>query len=321
MLLKRGISATIEEWLLSAEYVLAGGNQQVVLCERGIRTFESYTRNTLDISAIPVVKKLSHLPIVVDPSHGTGRRDGRPVAPAAVKQDFPTVREWARGDRGAVRREPRPRGGRRAAARPAALGAMLELDPDAVTPSVELLEQVLSLKGGLSEDHLGRLRRIVAASSTSSSRSSPSHAARADRRALARAPDAPPGRPAPPARTVAANLAVRRRGRRRVHDRPRAPVFKHAAAGALDWRVVLVVDVSGSMEAVGHLQRDDGRDPRGLPWIRSTSSPSPPRSSTCRDHVGDPLGLLLEVSVGGGTHIAKGLRYARELSRSRRGRS
>jgi 3-deoxy-7-phosphoheptulonate synthase len=75
VLLKRGISATIEEWLLSAEYVLAGGNTAVILCERGIRTFESYTRNTLDISAIPVVKKLSHLPVFVDPSHGTGRRD------------------------------------------------------------------------------------------------------------------------------------------------------------------------------------------------------------------------------------------------------
>jgi 3-deoxy-7-phosphoheptulonate synthase len=75
VLLKRGISATIEEWLLSAEYVLAGGNKNVMLCERGIRTFESYTRNTLDISAIPVVQKLSHLPIIVDPSHGTGRRD------------------------------------------------------------------------------------------------------------------------------------------------------------------------------------------------------------------------------------------------------
>ncbi|MDP1568601.1 MAG: 3-deoxy-7-phosphoheptulonate synthase [Vicinamibacterales bacterium] len=75
VLLKRGISATIEEWLLSAEYILAGGNTDVILCERGIRTFESFTRNTLDISAIPVVKQLSHLPIFVDPSHGTGRRD------------------------------------------------------------------------------------------------------------------------------------------------------------------------------------------------------------------------------------------------------
>ncbi len=85
VLLKRGLSATIEEWLLSAEYVLSGGNGQVILCERGIRTFESYTRNTLDISAIPVVKKRSHLPIVVDPSHGTGRREKViPMARAAV---------------------------------------------------------------------------------------------------------------------------------------------------------------------------------------------------------------------------------------------
>jgi 3-deoxy-7-phosphoheptulonate synthase len=85
VLLKRGISATIEEWLLSAEYVLAGGNTGVMLCERGIRTFESYTRNTLDISAIPVVQKLSHLPVIVDPSHGTGRRDKvAPMARAAV---------------------------------------------------------------------------------------------------------------------------------------------------------------------------------------------------------------------------------------------
>jgi 3-deoxy-7-phosphoheptulonate synthase len=85
VLLKRGLSATIEEWLLSAEYILAGGNNQVVLCERGIRTFENATRNTLDISAIPVVKKLSHLPIVVDPSHGTGRRDKvTPMARAAI---------------------------------------------------------------------------------------------------------------------------------------------------------------------------------------------------------------------------------------------
>ena len=85
VLLKRGISATIEEWLLSSEYVLSGGNTDVILCERGIRTFETATRNTLDISAIPIVKKLSHLPIIADPSHGTGRRDKvAPMARAAV---------------------------------------------------------------------------------------------------------------------------------------------------------------------------------------------------------------------------------------------
>lgn len=85
VLLKRGISATVEELLLSAEYIMAGGNFQLILCERGIRTFENYTRNTLDLSAVPVVKKLSHLPILADPSHGAGRRDMvPPMARAAV---------------------------------------------------------------------------------------------------------------------------------------------------------------------------------------------------------------------------------------------
>jgi 3-deoxy-7-phosphoheptulonate synthase len=85
VLLKRGLSATIEELLLSAEYIMAGGNYNVVLCERGIRTFETSTRNTFDIAAIPVIQKLSHLPIVADPSHGTGRRDKvAPMARAAV---------------------------------------------------------------------------------------------------------------------------------------------------------------------------------------------------------------------------------------------
>jgi 3-deoxy-7-phosphoheptulonate synthase len=85
VLIKRGISATIEEWLLSAEYVLSGGNLGVILCERGIRTFETATRNTFDISAIPVVRKLSHLPVIADPSHGAGRRDMVvPMARAAV---------------------------------------------------------------------------------------------------------------------------------------------------------------------------------------------------------------------------------------------
>ncbi len=85
VLLKRGMSATIEELLLSAEYIMSGGNYNVILCERGIRTFETYLRNTLDIAAIPVIKSLSHLPMFADPSHGTGRRDKvAPMARAAV---------------------------------------------------------------------------------------------------------------------------------------------------------------------------------------------------------------------------------------------
>ena len=85
VLLKRGMSATIEELLLSAEYIMSGGNYNVILCERGIRTFDTYMRNTMDIAAIPVIKQLSHLPVMADPSHGTGRRDKvPPMARAAV---------------------------------------------------------------------------------------------------------------------------------------------------------------------------------------------------------------------------------------------
>jgi 3-deoxy-7-phosphoheptulonate synthase len=85
VLLKRGMSATIQEWLLASEYILSGGNYDVILCERGIRTFETYTRNTLDISAIPVIDKLSHLPVIADPSHAVGRRDKvMPLARAIV---------------------------------------------------------------------------------------------------------------------------------------------------------------------------------------------------------------------------------------------
>lgn len=81
VLLKRGLSATIEEWLMAAEYIMAEGNYEVILCERGIRTFETYTRNTLDLTAVPVIKRLSHLPVVVDPSHATG--DWKLVTPMA----------------------------------------------------------------------------------------------------------------------------------------------------------------------------------------------------------------------------------------------
>lgn len=85
IMLKRGLAATVEDWLMSAEYILANGNRQVMLCERGIRTFETYTRNTFDLSAIPVVHKRSHLPVIADPSHATGLRDKvLPMARAAV---------------------------------------------------------------------------------------------------------------------------------------------------------------------------------------------------------------------------------------------
>ena len=84
-MIKRGMSATYEEWLMSAEYVMASGNENVILCERGIRTFESYTRNTLDLAAIPVLRKMTHLPVIIDPSHATGKSWlVEPLARAAV---------------------------------------------------------------------------------------------------------------------------------------------------------------------------------------------------------------------------------------------
>lgn len=129
VLLKRGISATIEELLLSAEYILSGGNYDVILCERGIRTFETYTRNTMDISAIPVVKKLSHLPMAADPSHGTGRRDK--VAPMA-----------------------------RAAVAAGADALILEVHPD---PDRALSDGAQSLRPEQFEELMGQLKRIAEA--------------------------------------------------------------------------------------------------------------------------------------------------------------
>jgi 3-deoxy-7-phosphoheptulonate synthase len=85
ILLKRGPSATIEEWIMAAEYIISSGNEQVIMCERGIRSFENYTRNTLDLSAVPLIKQLTHLPIIVDPSHGTGKwKLVEPMALAAI---------------------------------------------------------------------------------------------------------------------------------------------------------------------------------------------------------------------------------------------
>jgi 3-deoxy-7-phosphoheptulonate synthase len=144
VLLKRGLSATIEEWLLSAEYVLAGGNSQVVLCERGIRTFENATRNTLDISAIPVVKKRSHLPILVDPSHGTGRRDKViPMARAAI----------AAGADGLDRVHLRPRQG--------AVGRRAEPLPRAVRPADGRAARERARAGPLAAARAGRARALT----------------------------------------------------------------------------------------------------------------------------------------------------------------
>lgn len=129
VLLKRGMSATLEEWLMAAEYVMAGGNYNVVLCERGVRTFSDHSRNTLDLSVIPPVKQLSHLPILVDPSHGTGKRDY--VPPMAL-----------------------------AALAAGADGLLVEVHPD---PARALSDGVQSLDFGGSETVLEHLKRLAGA--------------------------------------------------------------------------------------------------------------------------------------------------------------
>ena len=138
MLLKRGFSATIEEWLMAAEYIAQRGNLDIVLCERGIRTFETATRNTLDISAVPVAQRLSHLPVIVDPSHSGGRRDlVLPLTRAAIAvgADGIIVDVHPEPETGAVRRRPgparlrHPRAGQRGRAPAAADGP--DADPAA----------------------------------------------------------------------------------------------------------------------------------------------------------------------------------------------
>ena len=111
VLLKRGLSSTIEEWLAAAEYILAQGNGQVILCERGIRTFESATRNTLDLSAVVVLRERTHLPVIVDPSHGTGKprlRGPDGLRRARLRRPRPAHRGPPRARQGAVRRRPEP---------------------------------------------------------------------------------------------------------------------------------------------------------------------------------------------------------------------
>lgn len=128
-MLKRGLSATVQEWLLAAEYILAQGNQQLMLCERGIRTFETYTRNTMDISVIPVIEKVSHLPIIADPSHGTGK--WYLVAPMAL-----------------------------AAAAAGADGLMIEVHPN---PDLALKDGAQSLNFGNFQQFMSQLRPVAAA--------------------------------------------------------------------------------------------------------------------------------------------------------------
>ena len=243
--------------------------------------------------------------------HGEGSRDE--LGGGGQEAGYPTVREW--------REEIEALFGAKVFEEVAAqaavhgrLGALLELDPGQVTPSIELLEQVLSLKGGLGEAHLGRLRAIIRRVVEDLVRELAvrvrpaligATSARASRR---------PSSVLHLARTVSANLAkVRRDKDGEVRLVPERLYFKQKSRRHMDWHIVLVVDVSGSMEPSVIYSAMMAAILSGVPWISVKFIAFSTEVVDLSEHVGDPLALLLEVAVGGGTHIAKGLRYARSL--------
>jgi len=193
------------------------------------------------------------------------------------------------------------------------VGALLELDPDQVTPSVELLEQVLSLKGGLGEAQLGRLRAIIRRVVDDLVRELAVRVRPALHGALSPRATRRPSSTLHLARTVGANLARTRIEGDRVTVVPERLYFKARSRRHMDWHVVLVVDVSGSMEPSVIYSAMMAAILSAVPWIDVKFIAFSTEIVDLSDHAHDPLALLLEVSVGGGTHIAKGLRYARSL--------
>jgi hypothetical protein len=194
------------------------------------------------------------------------------------------------------------------------IGALLELDPEQVTPSIELLEQVLSLKGGLGEAHLGRLRAIIRRVVDELVRALAVRVRPALQGATSPRVTRRPTSVLHLARTVSANL-----GHARIDDDasvtlvPERLIFRQRSRRHLDWHVVLVVDVSGSMEPSVIYSAMMAAILSAVPWIGVKFLAFSTEIVDLSEHAHDPLALLLEVSVGGGTHIAKGLRYARNL--------
>lgn len=258
----------------------------------------------LDASARRVAQSLDEL---YGPGRGEGARRGGGSEPS-----FPTTREWANelealfGEH--VRDEVLSRAGALGRA-----GALFELDAERVTPSIELLETVLSLKGGLGEAQLGRLRRLVeritrALVDELATRVRPALTGLATCRPTSR-----PGGPVDLARTIARNLATARRVGDAWELVPERLVFQTRARRSMDWRVILVVDVSGSMEPSVIYSAMMASILGALPAIRTSFVAFSTEVMDLTDRVADPLGLLLEIRVGGGTDIAKALRYARSL--------
>jgi len=242
--------------------------------------------------------------------HGEGSRD---ELGGGTEAGFPTVREWREEIEAlfgtSVFEEVAAQ-----AAHHGRLGALLELDPAQVTPSVELLEQVLALKGGLGEAQLGRLRAIIRRVVEQlvkelAVRVRPALIGATSARATRR-----PSSVLHLSRTVGANLAkVRRDDEGELHLLPERLYFKQKSRRHMDWNIVLVVDVSGSMEPSVIYSAMMAAILSGVPWISVKFIAFSTEVVDLSEHAGDPLALLLEVSVSGGTHIAKALRYARSL--------
>ncbi len=247
----------------------------------------------------------------LDELYGTGHGEGS-RADGGQEHGFPTVRAW--------REEIEALFGARVfeevagkAAEHGRVGALLELDPASVTPSMELLEQVLSLKGGLGESHLGKLRALIRRIVDELVRELAVRVRPALSGAIGvRATRRPTG-VLHLRKTVAANLAHVRVSGEDVQLVPERLYFRQRTRRHLDWHVVLVVDVSGSMEPSVIYSAMMAAILAAVPWISVKFVAFSTEIVDLSEHAGDPLALLLEVSVGGGTHIAKGLRYARSL--------
>jgi uncharacterized protein with von Willebrand factor type A (vWA) domain len=252
----------------------------------------------------------------LDELYGKGRGEGAAAdaaGRAGREAPFPNVREWAEELSAlfgpGIREEVLARaaeGGRR--------DAVMLLDPEAVNPSVELLQTVLSLAGGMPESSLARLRPLVARIVEELTRRLATRLRPALTGISTPRPTYRPGGPLDLPRTLRANLATTRRGEDgRVQVIPERPVFRTRARRGVDWRLVLVVDVSGSMEASIIWSALTGAVLAGVPALTTHFVAFSTEVVDLTDRVSDPLSLLLEVQVGGGTHIAKGLRHARSL--------
>ncbi|MEJ7600821.1 MAG: DUF5682 family protein [Kofleriaceae bacterium] len=244
--------------------------------------------------------------------HGEGSRSELGGSGGGREDGYPTVRAWREEIEALFGASVFEEVAAQAATH-GRIGALLELDPGQVTPSVELLEQVLSLKGGLGEAHLGRLRAIIKRVVDDLVRELAIRVRPALHGAISQRATRRPTGTLHLARTVGANLARTRIDNGKVSFIPERLFFKARSRRHMDWQIVLVVDVSGSMEPSVIYSAMMAAILSAVPWISVKFIAFSTEIVDLSEHAHDPLALLLEVSVGGGTHIAKGLRYAKSL--------